>query len=265
MGEATNFCEQCGHPLGPGAQFCGGCGRRVVPAFAPPPEAEPAALVRRPGRLPWIIVGVVVVVLGAVAGRYFWGNSGGGPAAGPVMTAPVPAEPTTEAPPRQGAENTAVPRAPEAGGSRATGFAALPPPPPIDQQSEFPPLPPPPSLDQGEEATLPPNSSHDFPPDTGEGPRWPWTSQRLVTMGDLGQLSAWDLVVMRNEIYARHGWVFQRADLRDYFGQQPWYRPRGTPANRETANRLVQGRLTPLERRNIKTILQYEKELGGGL
>ena len=69
---------------------------------------------------------------------------------------------------------------------------------------------------------------------------------------------------MRNEIYARHGWVFQRADLQDYFGQQPWYRPKGTWENREAANRLAGAELTPLERQNVKAILEYEKGQGGG-
>jgi serine/threonine-protein kinase len=68
---------------------------------------------------------------------------------------------------------------------------------------------------------------------------------------------------MRNEIYARHGWVFQRTDLQDYFGRQPWYRPKGTWENREAANRLAEAELSPLERQNVKAILQYEKAQGG--
>jgi hypothetical protein len=266
MGDEKYFCEQCGHPLGAGAQFCSGCGRRVAPAFSAP-EAQSAVSVRRQSRLSWIIGGVVVVILGGMAGGYFWGKAGEGPAPKSVMTAPVPAEPKKESSPRQGAETAAVPRAPEAAGGRETGFVALPPPPPVEQKSDFSPLPPPPPMEQGDEAPLPPpraDSSQDLPAETTVGPRWPWTSQRLVTQGDLSQLSTWDLVVMRNEIYARHGWVFQRADLQDYFGQQPWYRPKGTWDNREAANRLAEAELTPLERLNIKTISQYEKGQGGG-
>ena len=265
MDDEKNFCEQCGYPLGAGAQFCSGCGRRVGPAFSPPPEAQPAASVRRQSRLAWIIGGVVVVILGGMAGGYLLGKSGEGPAPGPVMTAPVPVEPKTESAPRHGAQTAAVPRVPETAGGRETG-AALPPPPPVDRQSEFPPLPPPPPLDQGDQAVLPPpaDSSQDLSTEKSMGPRWPWTSQRLVTQGDFSQLSAWDMVVMRNEIYARHGWVFQRADLQDYFGQQPWYSPKGTWENREAANRLAGAELTPLEHQNIKAILQYEKGQGGG-
>lgn len=69
------------------------------------------------------------------------------------------------------------------------------------------------------------------------GPRWPWTSWRQVTEADLSDLSWKELELMRNEIYARHGWVFQREDLKAYFLSQAWYRPRGTDHNREEANR----------------------------
>jgi len=86
----------------------------------------------------------------------------------------------------------------------------------------------------------PPAPSAAPPPQaTGSG-RWPWTSGRLIQPDDLGQLSLLDLELMRNEIYARHGWVFNRRDLQDYFSKQPWYSPKGSPANREQANRWVQ-------------------------
>lgn len=263
MGEERNFCEQCGHPLGAGAKFCSGCGRQVAPAFSSPLEAEPAATPRRQGRLPWIISGVVIVALGGLIGGYYWGKSGDSRATPPAATVPVPAAPKTEPPPRPGTQTGAVPSSPAASGDREAGFAALPPPPPVDRQSEFTPLPPLPPLDQEGEPSLPspprPDSSNDLPTGTSQGPRWPWTSHRLVTQDDLSQLSPWELVLMRNEIYARHGWVFERADLQDYFGQQPWYRPKGTLENREAANRVAGAELTALERRNIKAILQFEK------
>jgi hypothetical protein len=87
---------------------------------------------------------------------------------------------------------------------------------------------------------------------------WPWTSRRLVTRADLVPLSPEELELMRNEIFARHGWVFKRYDLQAYFEKQPWYRPKGTLANREAANRLAEREITPLERRNIKAIQEYE-------
>jgi hypothetical protein len=34
-----------------------------------------------------------------------------------------------------------------------------------------------------------------------------------------------DLKLMRNEVYARHGYIFKDAELKAYFGAQSWYKP----------------------------------------
>ena len=88
---------------------------------------------------------------------------------------------------------------------------------------------------------------------------WPWTSQRLVTDADLRLLSPRQLDLMRNEIYARHGWIFSRQDLRQYFESQPWYRPKGTLANRDAANYLANAEMSALEKRNVQIIQESEK------
>jgi len=93
---------------------------------------------------------------------------------------------------------------------------------------------------------------------------WPWTSSRLVEEGDLAPLSLRDLEIMRNEIYARRGWLFARADLRGYFESQPWYRPRGPYWDRERVNRMVEGELSGIERQNISRITGYERFRKGG-
>jgi hypothetical protein len=69
------------------------------------------------------------------------------------------------------------------------------------------------------------------------------------------------LELMRNEIYARHGWVFSRQDLRQYFEGLPWYRPRGGLANREEANRLATADMSDLEKRNVQIIQEQEKRI----
>ena len=93
-------------------------------------------------------------------------------------------------------------------------------------------------------------------PPSGSG-NWPWTSQRLVSENDLQGLSPRDLELMRNEIYARHGWVFRRPDLRRYFESQPWYRPN----NDGLANRMIEAGLSGVERRNVQIIQELEKRL----
>ena len=121
---------------------------------------------------------------------------------------------------------------------------------------------------KGTQETRPPEPSfvHPLPPSppppqAAWGGRWPWTSQRLIRDDDLWPLSRWELELMRNEIYARHGWVFNRRDLQNYFEGQPWYRPKGDLSNREQANRWAEAELTPLERKNIQIIVSREKAL----
>ena len=89
--------------------------------------------------------------------------------------------------------------------------------------------------------------------------KWPWTSQRLISKPDLQPFSSDELNLMRNEIYARHGWIFRRPDLRNYFESQPWYRPRSD--NAYYSNRQVEAELSPIERRNLQIIVSRENAL----
>ena len=58
-----------------------------------------------------------------------------------------------------------------------------------------------------------------------------------------------DLKIMRNEIFARHGFIFQTNDMKTYFQNQNWYTPRHNDVN---------SMLTDIEKRNIQLIQRYE-------
>jgi hypothetical protein len=70
---------------------------------------------------------------------------------------------------------------------------------------------------------------------------------------DLMGLSRWELDVLRNEIYARHGRRFNRAELQAYFDQQPWYRPRYAP------DEFPEHLLNAAERWNVELIADYQR------
>ncbi|MGD0112437.1 MAG: YARHG domain-containing protein [Armatimonadota bacterium] len=57
-------------------------------------------------------------------------------------------------------------------------------------------------------------------------PKFQWPAQRDKEFHDLDLdgLSARELDLLRNEIYARHGRKFRASDLQEYFAQQSWYR-----------------------------------------
>jgi hypothetical protein len=50
-------------------------------------------------------------------------------------------------------------------------------------------------------------------------------SNWLMNTTYLGRFSKPQLRLMRNEILARHGYVFQAKDLQEYFSRQSWYKP----------------------------------------
>jgi hypothetical protein len=75
---------------------------------------------------------------------------------------------------------------------------------------------------------------------TGAGQLFPNSSDHLLDRSDIGGLPASELRIARNEIYARHGYIFQSPDLRAYFAQFPWYKPTQTTVQ-----------LNPVEQQNI--------------
>jgi hypothetical protein len=54
---------------------------------------------------------------------------------------------------------------------------------------------------------------------------YPFASVVPLTPGITDYFSRAELRVMRNEIYARHGYVFKSPELQAYFAAQPWYKP----------------------------------------
>lgn len=53
----------------------------------------------------------------------------------------------------------------------------------------------------------------------------PDSSTRRLTTGDLYGYSSDTLALIRNEIYARNGYVFSKQKYRDYFSSKQWYTP----------------------------------------
>jgi hypothetical protein len=85
-----------------------------------------------------------------------------------------------------------------------------------------------------------------------QGPYWTWlTSDRVVDAEELRGKSAWELTLMRNEIYARHGRSFKDPDLRAYFRSRSWYHE--DPG-------FSDSKLTEKERRNASFIMKYQQE-----
>ena len=78
----------------------------------------------------------------------------------------------------------------------------------------------------------------------------PDSSTKTLTEADLEGLSAKELTYARNEIYARHGYVFDAQELNDYFGTKDWYTP----------NPSFDGKLDPTETKNADFIRKYQDD-----
>lgn len=86
-------------------------------------------------------------------------------------------------------------------------------------------------------------------------PSDPFFMRRRVTESDLRGKSDWDLDVMRNEIYARHGRSFRRSDLQAYFNRQSWYSAKYLPDG------FPVSLLTQVQVDNAAFILRYQKRV----
>ena len=80
--------------------------------------------------------------------------------------------------------------------------------------------------------------------------------ERRLTEDDLYGKSVWELGVMRNEPFARHGYIFQRNDLREHFSQFSWYAP-----DSRSQSRVAQ-RLSSTEQHNTELIRKYQQQQG---
>lgn len=75
-------------------------------------------------------------------------------------------------------------------------------------------------------------------------------STHLLTKKDIENMYKRDLEIMRNAIYARHGYSFKNRVMRDFFDNYvDWYIPVSIDVTNE---------LTELEKKNIELIKRYE-------
>lgn len=78
---------------------------------------------------------------------------------------------------------------------------------------------------------------------------FPFTSTRLLSQSDIESYSKSDLKLMRNEIFARYGYIFKTDDMKSYFSNQSWYKPQFTD---------VSNKMSEVEKKNIELIKARE-------
>lgn len=79
---------------------------------------------------------------------------------------------------------------------------------------------------------------------------------RKLTMNDLYGLNCQELRVLRNALFAYHGYIFDSDDLYYMYSKFYWYNPRYTSASK------VLNMMNKTEKYNINFIKKREKQLG---
>ncbi len=81
---------------------------------------------------------------------------------------------------------------------------------------------------------------------------FPNSEIRRLTESDITPLTLEQLRLARNEVYARHGYIFKSEDLKSYFSQKSWYSP----------NASYDGKtLSEVEKYNVDLIQSRERSL----
>ncbi len=80
-----------------------------------------------------------------------------------------------------------------------------------------------------------------------------WLATKKVSAKDLQGKSTFELDIMRNTIYARHGRRFRSRTMQTYFDKQPWYNPK------YPFKEFPDSLLSPIEQENLEKIWEYQK------
>lgn len=74
-----------------------------------------------------------------------------------------------------------------------------------------------------------------------------------ISESDLDYRGQYEISLIRNEIYARHGYVFKTEPYKSYFESKSWYYPN---------EYFSDGSFNDVEKANVKFITEYEKAMG---
>ena len=80
----------------------------------------------------------------------------------------------------------------------------------------------------------------------------PGSSSQYLSASDVKNLSSYQLMIARNEIYARHGRKFNDSELQAYFNGKSWYKGTVNPEDFSTSV------FNDCEIKNIQLIQSYE-------
>mgnify|MGYP001178022119 CR=1 FL=1 len=81
------------------------------------------------------------------------------------------------------------------------------------------------------------------------------TDTQYISESDLQGMTQEQVALARNEVYARHGYIFQNEDYQSYFSSKSWYKPDATYQPTDDT-------LSKIEKANVDLIVKYEVSKG---
>jgi hypothetical protein len=84
--------------------------------------------------------------------------------------------------------------------------------------------------------------------------KYAFASSKILSEDDLENYDKTTLKLIRNEIFARHGCIFETEEMKNYFSNKSWYTPKFD-------KNTVMNQLTEPEKRNIELIKKMEARL----
>lgn len=91
----------------------------------------------------------------------------------------------------------------------------------------------------------------------------PNVDSEYLTDNDLYNFSEYQLKLAKNEIYARHGYLFKNSTLDAYFRGKSWYSHMVNVSDETTHDAsVVEGRMNSIEKANLDFIVEYAKNKG---
>lgn len=87
---------------------------------------------------------------------------------------------------------------------------------------------------------------------------FPDSDKRYLSEDEVRSVTAEELFIGRNEIFARHGYIFQDGGLRQHFESTSWYQGK-IPGNQFNSD----GEFNDFEKKNVELIKRVEDEING--
>ena len=81
---------------------------------------------------------------------------------------------------------------------------------------------------------------------------WP-LDKFAISTADLDRLTSHEINIIKNEAYARHGYIFVNEKWQEFFEQFNWY---------EKDTSFTEDKFSKLEKQNLDTIILYQREKG---